>query len=75
MTTKSKEARPLLIIYVTPRGVVKTLVPYKTLAQERAGRDLEARCAPIIALLSECARRTAESIAPLTPPSESLIQS
>jgi hypothetical protein len=52
----ANEPQPLLIIYVTPTGVVKVKIPFRNLSEERAGRELEARCSPIIALLSRAAR-------------------
>lgn len=46
---------PELIIHVTRHGVTKVRIPYDDLASERAGRQLEERCAAIIALLSRAA--------------------
>ena len=43
---------PELIITVTPRGVTRIGIPYSNLAEERAGRALQERCATLISLLS-----------------------
>jgi hypothetical protein len=57
MKKKSRAAvEPTLILTVTQYGVSKITIPYRTLAEEKAGRDLQARCASIIHLLSRAAR-------------------
>jgi hypothetical protein len=61
----ANEPQPLLIVYVTSAGVVKVKIPYRNLAEERAGRELEQRCAPIISLLSRAARGNQQEIIPL----------
>ena len=63
----ANEPQPLLIIYVTPAGVAKVKIPFRNLSEERAGRELEARCSPIIALLSRAARGNAQELIPLNP--------
>jgi hypothetical protein len=60
-----KKFEPELIIHVTRFGVVKVRIPYTTLSEEKAGRELQARCSTIISLLSEVARGTAIESKPL----------
>jgi hypothetical protein len=50
------KTEPELIIHMTQSGVTKTRIRFTTLAEEQAGRELQARCASIIALLSRAAR-------------------
>jgi hypothetical protein len=56
MKTNSKSVEPTLILTVTQYGVSKITIPYRTQAEEKAGRELQARCASIIHLLSRAAR-------------------
>lgn len=52
----TKAIDPVLIITVTQFGVSDTKILYRTLAEEKAGRELQAKCSTIISLLSEVAR-------------------
>jgi hypothetical protein len=57
MKTQNKAAaQPTLILTVTQHGVSKITIPYRTLAEEAAGRKLQERCSAIIQLLSQVAR-------------------
>jgi hypothetical protein len=61
------ESEPLLVITVSRAGVVDTKVLYRSLSEKQAGRILEERCSPIIALLSRCARGLAIQASPGLP--------
>jgi hypothetical protein len=57
--TQSKPPQPMLIVYVTSNGVAKVKVPFRSLAEKEAGRQLEARCSTILQLLSQVAKGAA----------------
>jgi hypothetical protein len=61
------ESEPLLVITVSRAGVVDTKVLFRSLSEKQAGRILEERCSPIIALLSRCARGLAVHASPGLP--------
>ena len=55
MKTKSKPVEPTVVITLTKFGVSKTTILYRNQAEEKAGLELQARCASIIHLLSRAA--------------------
>ena len=65
MKAQSKTAEPTVIITLTRFGVSRITIPYRTLAEEAAGQELQKKCSAIIDLLSKVARGTAQPIEPL----------
>ena len=53
---KVKALQPELIIHVSPRGVEKIRIPFRTIAEQSAGEELQKRCSSAIMLLSKAAR-------------------
>lgn len=64
MAAKQKQVEPELIIHVSPRGVSRVRIPFRTLAEEKAGLELQEKCSVIINLLNEVAAGRPSEIAP-----------
>jgi hypothetical protein len=74
MKTETKEPLPLVIIYLTSKGVARVRVPFRSEAEKSAGRALEAKVSSIISLLSRAARGSAAELIPLPNTTEPIPQ-